>query len=573
MKKFKNIQEFENSPEFQNRDLSYCDLSNLDLSKFPPETWKNFKFFHTDFSNTNIVFKFYNLKDDDDNVTYCNFTNCDLSYTANFGSLTLEGCNFTNANMQISLPGPYVKNIIFPKCMEPALNEDVDYRVFDLDILRLNPHISFSSYFIYRIFKRYLPDADTLLTDKDIEFYLCLVDEILEHDRKREGKLYRLYQNLSKNFSDVDKIHFFQGLITNQTYDEIDLSFIDYRIAKELEFYNCQVNTVIVPDLHEGFDFSLDFYDKKYNYTRIPHLIIPSLKEDAWRSHGRKRVNGTSFTHQTNLYLELGRTCNAKCSFCRNQYLEPCDYDFPAIRYSLERLESHLNNVVIGGGEPTLRCVRDDLINLADDFRWNDFKFYLSTNGSIDPKELYGLSGFRILLSRHAVNDQDNNNVFGINTLTTSDITWLAEKLEDRITLIATCNKEGIATVRDVIDYIKFAQSCGVKNVLIQNLHEDLENDNTLQLDDDVFDEVISTLIHQGFKISDIPIYSTGDYKLVMLDSPNRKIKITIKKYLPYDIALKEWNRAAKRTFDLSMTPNGDVYKNWHQKNELILKR
>ena len=56
IKKFTSIKQLLMSKEFQKKDLSYCDLTGIDLSTLPTSTWKEFKFNHTDFTNTGVKF-------------------------------------------------------------------------------------------------------------------------------------------------------------------------------------------------------------------------------------------------------------------------------------------------------------------------------------------------------------------------------------------------------------------------------------------------------------------------------------------------------------------------------------
>ncbi len=62
MKTFQTLEEFLHSDEFSRKDLYDCDLSNLDLSDFPPCTWKGFSFYETNFADTNIKFYPHKLK-------------------------------------------------------------------------------------------------------------------------------------------------------------------------------------------------------------------------------------------------------------------------------------------------------------------------------------------------------------------------------------------------------------------------------------------------------------------------------------------------------------------------------
>lgn len=138
---------------------------------------------------------------------------------------------------------------------------------------------------------------------------------------------------------------------------------------------------------------------------------------------------------------------------------------------------------------------------------------------------------------------------------------------------MATCFKGGLDHVSDLEQYIELSDYVG-SNVLFQTLHEDLKDgEPSVQIDDGIFDEVITHLKEQGYKVGEVPIYSTGDYKLIIVKSKNEEKTISFKKYITKEELEKEWYRASKRTFDLSMAPNGDVYENWHQTSNLVLSR
>ncbi len=78
-------------------------------------------------------------------------------------------------------------------------------------------------------------------------------------------------------------------------------------------------------------------------------------------------------------------------------------------------------------------------------------------------------------------------------------------------------------------------------------------------IDDNIFDEMISKLKEQSWKIS-LHIYSTGDYKLIMAQKNDKTI--SFKKYITKEELEQEWYQACKRTFDLSMDPSGNIYQN-----------
>ena len=147
--------------------------------------------------------------------------------------------------------------------------------------------------------------------------------------------------------------------IEHTKFTTLDLSEFDYNFLNNFIFFDCSLQKIILPDS----DIS-DIKENNINFafSKTKEIIFPTITPSSWNEISRKRLF-TSFnvTFYKNLYLELGRLCNGKCQFCRNQYLEPCKYDFETIFENLHKIYPYLDNIVIGGGEPTL--LKEDLKN------------------------------------------------------------------------------------------------------------------------------------------------------------------------------------------------------------------
>jgi len=609
MKKFENIEEFLDSDEFKNKDLSYCDLSNLDLSrdKFPASTWLDFTFYHTNFKNTNIHFQPQTLARNylarginiDDykicKLEYCDFTGCDLSrlYTNTFERVSITGSNFTDTGLRIRLYSGYGEDIdygwqglgyrdysgvIFPDNEE--MKEKIqrigflgDYRLF-----QNHPDIMFDSVSICKAMKKQFKcENDQYISRKKLKEYSEIIDKYLEEDRKREGYLARLFDILNEDipFSDIDKFQFACGNIKNKNFGQIDFSSLPVELLPEIAFADCQFESIIFPNGFESDDRNnIEFYRNKN-----PHIIFPTMTPSSWQDIHETKIGTSNITFRSNLYLELGRFCNAKCKFCRNQFLPSCKYDFEAIKNNLLQIDKHLDYVVVGGGEPTYLC--NELKDLKESSKLNGTRgldWIVFTNASCSMDILVDLSrnGFDFNISRHSVEDDINNRIFGVSTLKLEDIRKAYSNgllNSSTLTLCATCFKgDGIDSVQKMEDYISAASEILSANVLFQTLHKDLNSDtfdmDALPIEDEIFDEMIALLKEQGYEIS-IPIYSTGDYKLIMAKKGNRNI--SFKRYITPEQLQVEWNRACKRTFDLSMDPSGNLYQNWHQGADKVL--
>lgn len=598
MKKFNSIAQFLISKEFRNKNLSYCDLSGIDLSHLPSFTWNGFIFDHTNFSDTGI--KFYPNKlsplckeyhnEPYYSIEYCDFTNCDLSYltTDDMSFVSIKGVNFTNTNLNIELTNSFGRNIeeswqglgfkdfsdiIFPQ--DGKMNETIMKIVFLTNhyTIKNNPLVPFSSIDIYHAICKYLPDEGVYISTKKIEELNNFIDEMLEEDVSRDGNLVKLFDtlNTSNPFNAIERIRFFQKLVNHKSFSVVDLSDIPCELIKEVSFNNCMFEKIIFPDNFESKAGRLSFYR-----SSIKCVVFPTLTSSSWRDFSDTRFGHSRITFSRNLYLELGRNCNGSCKFCRNQYLQPCNYDFEAITDNLGRILNYINNIVIGGGEPTLFL--DDIYTLKRKNNQIGKSWTVFTNASSDLGKLVDLSdsGFALNISRHAVSDQVNDEILGVKSLSVSELKELKKRTYTRLTLCATCFKgDGIDTVEEMEDYIALSDECNISNILFQTLHEDLENleqlDSVLPIDDSIFDEMLFKLQEQGYEIS-MPIYSTGDYKLII--AKNDRKTISFKRYISKEELEREWHMACKRTFDLSMDPSGNVYENWHQSSgKIYLKK
>ncbi len=584
-KKFATLQEFFNSEEYKNKDLSYCDLSNLDLSHIDNWIWGGFKFFYTNFKNTNIKFFPRSLRLEEQDIVflnYCDFTGCDLSYlrSKDFENVSIKGSCFLETKLDIRLYNvSFFEKTIFPL-------EMTDFLIYSsslehLSLLELNSHLFFSSLSLNHFLNRFYNSIKgQFLTQERMELYSENIKKTLEIDKKNEGYLNRLFWLLGgESFSIMDVINFSGNCIYSKTYETVDFSSFPFELMENFEFYDCKFECIIMSKdaLNHLSQFDLGLFaiydEERDRPTSIPHIIIPGLNGSSWQEYTLNRFGVTCFTKLTNLYLELGRYCNAHCFFCRNQYLEPCKYDLKAILENLKRLLPFLNHIVIGGGEPML--ILKDLDVVLNSLDFPSRKFFISTNGSCGYENLARFARhFNINLSRHALTDSDNDCIFGVQTIRIEEIKELIETFyRTTFTLVATCFKGGLDHVSDLEQYIELSDYVG-SNVLFQTLHEDLKDgEPSVQIDDGIFDEVITHLKEQGYKVGEVPIYSTGDYKLIIVKSKNEEKTISFKKYITKEELEKEWYRASKRTFDLSMAPNGDVYENWHQTSNLVLSR
>ena len=567
MKKFQTLEEFLHSDEFSRKDLSYCDLSNLDLSSFPPSTWEGFTFYETNFTNTNIKFYPQTLKKNDIYDIFwildsCNFTNCDLSYlkAEDLENFAIYKCNFTNTNFPVnSLDSVLVLcGVIFGDAYYGNVLDKYASKM-DIDTLLLNPNLSFSSISSNSILK--MLDNSSRFSDTAT----IGLDKVLDIDKKQEGKLWKFWNIISTNvkFSNNEKIKvFYERLICKKNFTTLDLSGFGDDFLDNFTFLDCSFEKIIFPNS--------DMKMININNSKVEKVIFPNITPSSWNKINRKRLF-SNITFYRNLYVELGRFCNGKCQFCRNQYLEPCEYDFETIFENLHKLYPYLDNIVIGGGEPTL--LTEDLKKLCYSDVSN--KITIFTNASLHYDELMELNAMAPLnISRHSMDDDENNKILGVEALTNLNLRFLCAFHHLKpITLCATCFKNGLDSKDKILDYIKYySKEVKIHNFLFQTLHQDLNapfsSNTVLPISNHIFDLVIHKLRKKGYEIS-ISIYSTGDYKLIIAKKDG--IKISFKQYITKEELESKWYQSPKRTFDLSMDPSGNLYENWHQSSGKVL--
>ena len=139
------------------------------------------------------------------------------------------------------------------------------------------------------------------------------------------------------------------------------------------------------------------------------------------------------------------------------------------------------------------------------------------------------------------------------------------------VTLNATCFNGGLDTPTKILEYIDFAREIGCSKVLIQNLQRDSSlgtlghNNVSLHIDDAILTEVIKFLRAESFKQKRYPIYASGGYVTYIFKDPQDDFTISIQKYITKDDLSKNWPKAVKRAFDLSISPDGRLFENWHQ--------
>ena len=297
---------------------------------------------------------------------------------------------------------------------------------------------------------------------------------------------------------------------------------------------------------------------------------------------------------QKHLYVTYDAYCQCNCQCCRNKCFK--EEEMQGKRYLLD--EALLQNfgqfrhIIFGGGEPLYKIGK--IVDLLKKIHFENIMepskgpgddsnvtyFGIATNGlrSIFLEEInYHCIICRmfqtIILSRYHFDDEINRSIFhprnGTELLTSDDLRGLCQSIkQDKLQLSCLCQKGGINTIEGVIEYIKWAESLGIANVLFSNFQDEVTPDTArvnLSSAPDLLDKAMQELRQGGFVGDDTIIFSAG-YKLTTFHgsiNSSREMKVSFREFIPEDQLREEWKHARRRTYNFSAMPNGDMFADW----------
>ena len=580
-KKVNSIEEIWDGKKLIIKDFSNLDLEGLDLSIIPEKEWHGCIFYNTSVKNTKINIDLRYINGITNNlakeikgghywnyyalISDCDFSENDIPTKFNRCNMVFRNCDFTNTNILDGLYG-------FNNKLDDNYNGwkgDLKYPPLDIETLKKNPNLKISSFDLFCNITYYLYIHNVYDVSEVIEGFL-------EFDK--EGKLLELWKLLKESVKNENiDLDFLSLEIKNVIFNDITFPDMDASFLNKFKFVNCLFENIT---FNHNIENLMNISRTPFNSTNVfKNIVIPNVTYSSWKSKpSASRVSATPVTFRTNLYLELGRLCNARCEFCRNSYYCDNTYDFDKIEKALRKVIPKLDSIVIGGGEPSLKLedLKKIIINSYESIRRNNVGIYLFTNGThkyID--EELGAYNFKYNISRHAINDEENASIFKLPSkkiMSTEELKWFMYQ-NPKTTLAATCFNGALDSKQKIIDYIKYASNMGCESILFSDLivmEDELlktkENYN-FNINSKVFDEVILYLQKKGYEKS-IPIYATGGYVLTMLKKGD--MNISFKHYISKRELEEKWPKAIKRTFDLSIDPSGNLYENWHQTSGLV---
>lgn len=174
--------------------------------------------------------------------------------------------------------------------------------------------------------------------------------------------------------------------------------------------------------------------------------------------------------NQIALYVVLTRKCNVNCKFCE-YHNSVSDINIEKFSKTLDWLLSFcdITTIHFTGGEPTLEL--DKLKQLCKLIKQKDrlITTSVNTNGT-RLEELENIEELdNIALSRHAIDDVDNREIFRSDLVPTVDE---IKKFKDKHKLHLSCNliKGYVDSKEKIIEYLEFTSTLGINDVGIVSL-------------------------------------------------------------------------------------------------------
>lgn len=415
----------------------------------------------------------------------------------------------------------------------------------------------------------------------EAEQKVLIIESILKEINSSQIK--KLYNCLAGQMTSVEKVQMFVNkTITGKTIRNLVIDEEMYSLLEHLETKECKCENVIfdLPSTMITNNYIRKYLREGINIDEIINSKFPTLKLDVWNpsTMHNYRFGDTPVTIRHNLYLELGRQCNANCVFCRNKCMKEVKYNFKRIMRELNRyvndsrpfesLIDLFDTIYVGGGEPTLRI--EDLKELLS-LRY--VPFTVISNGTTGLNELAcsipPSSNIKYMVSRHSYDDSENAAIFGIDKKHFNNLCFIPDIYS------CTCLKGGMDSVEKILKYIDYVLDEGFSDIIFTSLMDgpsiysvrSNKANKSLNIDPDVFERVISILKEKGMKENSYPIVSSSGYILRILKvTEGSKRSIAFKRYLGKKEFEELWLSAVKRTYDLTMSPDGNLYSSWNGK-------
>lgn len=313
-------------------------------------------------------------------------------------------------------------------------------------------------------------------------------------------------------------------------------------------------------------------------------LMESGIIEEKFQHKNRKVFyEEDDVSYRINLYVTGITACPCKCAFCRNTEMNAraTKFNTDAFKALYEKYGYYIRMVTFGGGEPLLYFDKIiELINarqvgfsgralitsgLKDLFETNARKFRKDSRfaNSLEMDSLFDV----IYLSRHHANDVRNQKSFGTTEpiLTREEIRLLPAGIVNKMVVTTTCYNGGTSTVDDMQRMVDWAIGATCPAIIFNDLQKSMTDEefyNKHQIREGVFEEFAETLkeLSSDFRLKHEIVFS-GGYTVTTYVSEKLRLKVGIKKYhKSREETIEAWKNAKKRTFDLTMEPDGTIY-------------
>lgn len=173
------------------------------------------------------------------------------------------------------------------------------------------------------------------------------------------------------------------------------------------------------------------------------------------------------------LYVNITDVCPGNCPFCVNPGRKSgtTTFDIDHFRDVLTRINPHVYGISFTGGEPLLEpAILDEAICLVSEIMGNSVEIDMVTSG-IDIAGLLSLGAIKSLdsihISRHRISDNKNLDLMGIAASSWAEIKKAIAVMSDPAKIVLNCilQKDGVASLDDIADYLESASEIGVCNV------------------------------------------------------------------------------------------------------------
>ena len=256
-------------------------------------------------------------------------------------------------------------------------------------------------------------------------------------------------------------------------------------------------------------------YDDKMEVNLFGNKILVERNEWLWHLH-----------------LKLTDVCNAKCFFCVEQNAERCEnaeYFVKQVDEMLTEMENAgiLYSVSVTGGEPLLFKKFD---KLCDVLRNHNIKFLtMNTNGKYLEDNLDKIDGLFdfVDISRHAISDKRNNEIFDTYMPSLSDLKRIKGKLvKTKMRLqCVLCDANTIEDVLEMIDAYSFADDLSFRKLMKLSDQSGIKYDDKEKLYNEILEYAYNHFELVEQTIQDYYVYEIWKYKNTLITFSYENVK------------------------------------------------